>query len=63
MKPPKSKVTAHVFVADPDVPPDHNGRQACHTCHLIGAPGDAHHTMPEPVEDAASRAAGEGGRQ
>jgi hypothetical protein len=62
VKPPRSKVTPHVFQPDPDVPPDplsRNAREVCRTCHLLGQPGDAHHTMPEPVEDAQSRAAGE----
>ena len=58
MSKPKSAVRPHLFVPDPDVPPDHNGRGTCR-CGLVGEPGDAHHTMPEPVDDAASRAAGE----
>lgn len=52
----------HVHVADPDVPPDpldRSGRRVCRTCHLVGRPGDAHHTMPEPVPDVRQYAAGE----
>lgn len=47
-----------IFTPDPDVPPDHNGRQACR-CGLIGEAGDTHHTAPEPVPDARGLAAGE----
>ena len=49
----------HPFRPDPDVPPDHLGRGACTTCHLIGQRGDAHHTMPEPIADVRGLAAGE----
>jgi hypothetical protein len=55
----KSKVRPHVFVADPDVPPDSNGRGACRACHLIGAAGDSHHTLPAAPMDAQRLAAGE----
>lgn len=56
----KSKVAPHVHQADQDLPPDPiSGDQACARCHLVGRPGDAHHTMPEPVPDAQSAAAGE----
>jgi hypothetical protein len=44
---PKPTGRPHLFVRDPDVPPDHNGRGACSECHLVGRPGDAHHTLPE----------------
>lgn len=47
----KSKVAPHVFVEDPDLPPDQNGRHACR-CGLVGEPGDAHHTMPDAPEQA-----------
>jgi hypothetical protein len=60
----KPHVTPHVFVADPQLVPhprDLERRGVCLTCHLVGQPGDAHHAMPEPVEDAASRAAGDRG--
>jgi len=50
----------HVFVADPTIPPDHNGRRTCR-CQLVGEPGDAHHAMPGAVDDVRTRAAGEGG--
>jgi mono/diheme cytochrome c family protein len=61
----KSKLAPHVFVADPDMPAryDDTGRLlspgVCATCHLPGAKGDAHHTMPDAVEDVRQRAAGE----
>jgi hypothetical protein len=57
----KSRVHPHVFVSDPEVPPDHIGRRACAApgCHLMGEPGDAHHTVPELGPDARSAAAGE----
>lgn len=61
----KTHVPPHPFVADPDVPPDpldRTGRRACR-CGLLGEPGDAHHTLPPPVDDARSRAAGEGGER
>jgi hypothetical protein len=46
--------TPHPFVADDDMPPDHNGRQVCR-CGLIGEPGDAHHQMPDVPEMAEHR--------
>jgi hypothetical protein len=46
----------HVFVADPDLPPDHQGRRVCFECHLVGRPGDAHHDMPDVPEQALARA-------
>jgi hypothetical protein len=59
----KPTVVACAFVPDPDLPPDHQGRRVCARCHLVGRPGDSHHTMPAgPDEDARSLAAGEGGR-
>lgn len=60
----RAKPTPHPHVVDPDVPADptdRSGRRACLTCRLVGRPGDAHHAMPDPVPDAASAAAGEGG--
>lgn len=50
----------HVFREDTTLPPAQDGRKVCR-CGLIGQPGDAHHTMPEPTVDARSMAAGEGG--
>lgn len=64
MSPPKSKVPPHLFVVDPDVPPDQFGRRACLApgCHLMGKPGDAHHTLPDgPPMDVQRLAAGEDG--
>jgi hypothetical protein len=56
---PKPKVPPHLFQADPDVPADPiRGLHACR-CGLVGKPGDAHHTLPAPVEDVQQRAAGE----
>jgi hypothetical protein len=52
------RVCGGIFRPDPDLPADHNGRWTCH-CGLLGAPGDAHHTVPEPAEDGRMRAAGE----
>ena len=57
---PAHRVCGGVFKADPDVPADHQGRRTC-VCHLVGEPGDAHHTLPPPVADARSAAAGEKG--
>lgn len=54
-----AKPTPHPFVADPDLPPDMNGRRVCLRCHLVGRPGDAHHDMPSAPADVMSRAAGE----
>jgi hypothetical protein len=59
MTPAKSKVTPHLFRRDPQVPPDINGHGACAECHLIGQPGDTHHTLPEPVGDVRQLAAGD----
>jgi hypothetical protein len=53
--------TAHPFVPDPDLPPDHNGRRVCAACHLLGRPGDAHHNVPDapPEQDEHRRRAGD----
>jgi hypothetical protein len=62
----KPTLPPHVFVADPDLAPhprDLEQRAVCLTCHLVGQPGDAHHTLPEPVQDAQLRAAGERGEE
>jgi hypothetical protein len=49
----KSKVRhCGPFIPDPDVPPDHLGRSACKQCHLVGRPGDAHHTLPDVPEQS-----------
>lgn len=58
----KPTTRPHLFVPDPDVPADHQGRQACASCHLVGKPGDAHHKLPDgPDDDVQRRAAGERG--
>lgn len=58
----KPGVRPHLFVPDPDVPADHNGRGACATCHLIGKAGDAHHELPDaPAWDVQRARAGEEG--
>lgn len=54
-----SRVHPHQFVADPDMPLDHRGRQTCSTCQLVGAQGDAHHpNAPTPHVPAELVAAG-----
>lgn len=60
MKPTAHRVCGGIFRADPDLPPDHNGRLTC-CCGLVGEAGDAHHpeTAPAGLDDARSRAAGE----
>jgi hypothetical protein len=58
----KPRRSPHIFVADPELtahPADIEQRGVCATCHLVGAPEDAHHTVPEPAEDGRMRAAGE----
>jgi hypothetical protein len=52
----KTKVTPHVHVADPGIPPDPTDRRdpparSCRTCGRMSRPGDAHHTMPDPIPD------------
>ncbi|GAA2696424.1 hypothetical protein [Actinoplanes palleronii] len=60
MSKPKSAVTPHPFLADPETPADPvSGAEVCVRCSLVGRSGDAHHSMPEPAPDARSRAAGE----
>jgi hypothetical protein len=49
-RPPRTP--AHQFVADPDLPPDHAGRQVCATCHKPGAEGDAQHPNQPAVPPA-----------
>jgi hypothetical protein len=45
----------HPFVADPELPPDMNGRRVCR-CGLVGRPGDAHHdTADVDAEQHAAR--------
>jgi hypothetical protein len=58
-RPPKSRVRPHVYRPGPADEADAKGRRACEDCHLIGEPGDQHHTLPPPVPDVASLAAGE----
>lgn len=61
MSKPKTTVRPHLFVPDPDVPPDTNGLGACAAqgCHLMGKPGDSRHTLPSAPDDVQRRAAGE----
>lgn len=60
MSKPKTRVPPHLFVPPPPGEVDLNGRGACGFCHLVGAPGDTHHTLPEaPTEDVQRLAAGE----
>lgn len=54
-RPPASRVRPHPFAPDPDIPPGMDGRGACASCHLIGEPGDARHTMPVVPEQAEVR--------
>jgi hypothetical protein len=61
-QPRQHRVCGGIFTPDPDVPPDHNGRQACR-CGLLGEAGDTHHTVPEPEPDARGLAAGERGEE
>ena len=64
MKPAQHLVCGGIFTPDPDLPAryDTAGRLispgTCR-CGLVGEPGDAHHTVPEPERDARSAAAGE----
>lgn len=53
----KSKVVPHVRVDDPDVPADplHPERVLCRCGLPAGHPS---HTMPDPVPDGQTRAAG-----
>lgn len=45
--------TPHVFTADPETPGDPiSSAQVCRWCHLVGRPGDAHHTLPDVPEQA-----------
>jgi hypothetical protein len=55
VKPAKSQVRPHLFVPDPDVPADVNGRGACAACHCMGEPGDPRHTLPDVPEQAEHR--------
>jgi len=58
----RKTVRPHLFIPDPDVPADQNGRQACR-CGLIGEPGDAHHTLPDVPEQAEHVRRYEGGER
>lgn len=64
MSRPRPKAAPHVFVVDQDVPADPLDRsvppaRSCRDCGRMGRPGDANHTMPNPVPDAQSAAAGD----
>lgn len=43
MKPPQSKVQAHVFVPDHSLPPDHQGRYLCEHAGCGLPEANAHH--------------------
>lgn len=45
----------HPFQADPDLPPDHQGRRVCAACHLLGRTGDTHHDVQPVPEQAEHR--------
>lgn len=60
MSKPKTQVTQHPFLADPDLADPRMGVQVCTRCRLVGRAGDSHHDMPAAVPDGQSRAAGEG---
>lgn len=45
----------HLFQADPDLPPDINGRRVCAACHRVGRPGDVHHDVQPVPEQAEHR--------
>lgn len=38
-----SRVPAHPFVEDPDMPANHRGELTCRTCRLTGRQGDGRH--------------------
>jgi hypothetical protein len=69
-EPRKSKVVAHVFDQDPDVPADHSGRRWCR-CGLPGVAGDDRHPVdaaplcgdlpatPDPAREIDNRRLGE----
>lgn len=50
---PQPTGSPHLFVPDPEVPPDHRGRGACAECHVMGEAGDAHHRLPDTREEQA----------
>lgn len=45
----RSKVQPHMHRPDPEIPPDHRGRQRCTTCGLMGSQGDPHHPDAPPL--------------
>jgi len=60
----RPKPTPHVFIPDPDVPPDpldRSGNGACAACHCMGRPDDARHRMPDlfDADEEHRRRAGE----
>lgn len=61
MSPRKTVVPPHPPAVDPTVPADQNGHDFCRRCSLAIVDGDPRHTMPAPVDDARTRAAGERG--
>jgi hypothetical protein len=59
----RRKPNLHVFIPDPDVPPDINGLGACGACHCMGKPDDSRHRMPDlfDQDEEHRRRAGERG--
>ena len=51
----KPTVRTHMFIPDPDLPADLNGRGVCLSCHLVGQPDDAHHQLPDVPAQAEHR--------
>ncbi len=60
---PKPTGSPHVFVEDRSVPADQQGRHACATCHCMGKPDDAHHTLPDVPAQAEHLRRYEGGSE
>jgi hypothetical protein len=63
VKPVKSRVKPHLFVPDPDVPVDQDGRHYCRDCGVAERDGDQRHTLPPAgdAQDEHRRRAGESG--
>lgn len=62
-KPAAHRVCGGIFTPDPDMPAEpFTGRKTCR-CGLVGKPGDAHHTAPEPTPDVRGLAAGDNDKE